>query len=131
MIRPALLGIRHLALTVADLEAAEKFWVDLLGYEVEWRPDKDNLYLRAGSDNLALHRGENRQPVDESGQLDHVGLAVAQPEDVDAWAAYLKSHGVELRAEPKNHRDGSRSLYCFGPEDLLIQIIFHKPLTGH
>ena len=36
--------------------AAERFWVDVIGYEVEWRPDPDNLYLRGGRDNLALHR---------------------------------------------------------------------------
>ena len=35
MNRPAMLGIRHVALTVNDLEAAEKFWVGVMGYEVE------------------------------------------------------------------------------------------------
>ena len=54
---PPLLGIRHVALVVADLAAAERFWVDVMGYEVEWRPDADNVYLRGGGDNLALHRG--------------------------------------------------------------------------
>ena len=126
--RPALLGIRHVALTVSNLEAAERFWVDLMGYQIEWRPDADNVYLRSGTDNLALHRGVYRAPVDESGQLDHVGLAVPTPDDVDAWAVFLKAHGVKLRAEPRSHRDGSRSLYCYGPEDVLIQIIYHQPL---
>jgi catechol 2,3-dioxygenase-like lactoylglutathione lyase family enzyme len=127
--RPALLGIRHVAIVTADLQAAERFWVDVLGYEVEWRPDADNVYLRSGSDNLALHRGTVRQPVDESGQLDHIGLAVPAPADVDAWAAHLRAHGVALKGEPKSHRDGSRSLYFFGPEGLLIQIIHHGPLS--
>ena len=58
MSRPAMLGIRHVALTVSDLEAAERFWVEVMGYEVEWRPDADNVYLHGGRDNLALHRGE-------------------------------------------------------------------------
>jgi catechol 2,3-dioxygenase-like lactoylglutathione lyase family enzyme len=128
--RPALLGIRHVAVMAADLEAAEKFWVEVLGYEVEWRPDRDNVYLRSGSDNLALHRGARRQLVDESGQLDHIGLAVPAAEDVDAWAEHLQAHGVALRSLPKTHRDGSRSLYFYAPEDLLVQIIFHRPLSG-
>jgi catechol 2,3-dioxygenase-like lactoylglutathione lyase family enzyme len=126
---PALLGIRHVALYARDLEAAERFWVDVMGYEVEWRPDPDNVYLHGGKDNLALHRGVPRAPVDESGQLDHIGLAVPTPEDVDAWAAHLKAHGVELHTEPKTHRDGSRSFYLFGPESLLIQVIHHKPMV--
>jgi catechol 2,3-dioxygenase-like lactoylglutathione lyase family enzyme len=128
--RPALLGIRHVALYARDLAAAEKFWIDVMGYEIEWRPDDDNVYLRGGNDNLALHRGMPRAPVDESGQLDHIGLAVPTPDDVDAWADHLKSKGVTLHAEPKTHRDGSRSIYFFGPENLLIQMIHHKPLTG-
>lgn len=127
--RPALLGIRHVALTVSNLEAAERFWVDVMGYTVEWRPDADNVYLRAGGDNLALHRGVYRAPVDESGQLDHIGLAVSKPEDVDAWAAFLTAHGIALRSPPRTHRDGSRSLYFHGPEDVLIQIIHHEPLS--
>ena len=90
MTRPALLGIRHVALYVADLAAAERFWVDVMGYAVEWRPDPDNVYLVGGRDNLALHRGE---PAG-GGRLDHIGLAVPAPADVDAWAAHLAAHGV-------------------------------------
>src|SRR5580693_769754 len=104
MSRPALLGIRHVALTIRELEAAEKFWVAVMGYQVEWRPDADNVYLRGGRDNLALHRGD----VSEGGQLDHLGIAVPTAADVDAWAAHLTEHGVSLKAEPKTHRDGSR-----------------------
>jgi catechol 2,3-dioxygenase-like lactoylglutathione lyase family enzyme len=126
MSRPARLGIRHVALTVHDLEAAERFWVGIMGYEIEWRPDADNLYLHGGRDNLALHRGH----VSEGGgQLDHIGIAVPAPADVDAWAAHLAAHGVSLKAQPKTHRDGSRSLYFYGPQNLLIQIIHHLPLS--
>ena len=120
-----MLGIRHVALTIHDLEAAEKFWVAVMGYEVEWRPDGDNVYLHGGRDNLALHRGG----ISEGGQLDHIGLAVPTAADVDAWAAHLAAHGVPLKAQPRTHRDGSRSLYFHGPQNLLIQIIHHVPMT--
>lgn len=124
--RPATLGIRHVALTVRELEAAERFWVDVMGYEVEWRPDPDNVYLHGGRDNLALHRGD----VSGTGQLDHIGLAVPTPGDVDAWAAHLAAKGVVLKTQPKTHRDGSRSLYFYGPQQLLIQIIHHAPISS-
>jgi catechol 2,3-dioxygenase-like lactoylglutathione lyase family enzyme len=140
---PPLLGIRHVALFLRDLEGAERFWVDVMGYEVEWRPDPDNVYLRGGTDNLALHRGPAQPPPDAQwdhpplahaqlnrAQLDHIGLAVPAPADVDAWAAHLRAHGVTLKTEPKTHRDGSRSLYFHGPETMLIQIIHHPPLIG-
>ena len=123
---PASLGIRHVALTVRDLAAAERFWVDVMGYEVEWRPDADNVYLHGGRDNLALHRGE----AGEGGQLDHIGIAVPTPDDVDAWAAHLEARGVTLKTRPKTHRDGSRSLYFYGPQNLLIQVIHHAPISS-
>jgi len=121
-----MLGIRHVALYVADLETAERFWVDVMGYAVEWRPDPDNVYLHGARDNLALHRKE----AAGEGRLDHIGIAVAAPADVDAWAAHLAAHGVPLKAAPRTHRDGSRSLYFHGPEGLVVQIIHHTPLSG-
>jgi catechol 2,3-dioxygenase-like lactoylglutathione lyase family enzyme len=125
MNRPKLLGIRHVALFVPNLPAAERFWVDTMGYEVEWRPDDDNVYLRGGADNLALHRGS---PPAGAGILDHIGIAVPSAADVDAWAAYLEGQGVRLKTQPKTHRDGSRSIYFHGPDSLLIQIIHHRPM---
>jgi len=127
--RPALLGIRHVAIFMRDLEAAARFWVDVMGYELEWKPDADNVYLRGGTDNLALHRAAPGANV-AAGALDHIGLAVAAPADVDAWAAHLEGRGVALEARPKTHRDGSRSLYFRAPENLLVQIIHHVPLVG-
>jgi catechol 2,3-dioxygenase-like lactoylglutathione lyase family enzyme len=126
---PPALGIRHVALTVRELEAAEKFWVSIMGYEVEWRPDADNVYLHGGRDNLALHRGEAVQEG-QAGQLDHIGIAVPTAADVDAWAAHLEAHGVTLKTRPKTHRDGSRSIYFHGPQQLLIQIIHHVPISS-
>ena len=126
MIRPPMLGIRHVALYVEDLAAAERFWVDVMGYAVEWRPDPDNVYLHGARDNLALHRKEGVS----SGRLDHIGIAVAAPGDVDAWASYLEARGVPLEAAPRTHRDGSRSLYFHAPGDLLVQIIHHAPLAA-
>ena len=127
MTRPALLGIRHVALYVADLAAAERFWVDVMGYAVEWRPDPDNVYLVGGRDNLALHRGE---PAG-GGRLDHIGLAVPAParrRRLGRAPGSARRDGGE--AAPKTHRDGSRSLYFHAPEGLLVQIIHHSPMVG-
>ena len=96
-----------------------------MGYAVEWRPDPDNVYLCGHRDNLALHRGH---PRERTASLDHIGIAVAEPDHVDAWAAHLQDHGVELKTRPKTHRDGSRSIYFYGPERLIVQIIHHGPM---
>lgn len=120
--RPASLGLRHAALRVKDLPAAESFFVRVLGYAVEWRPDPENVYLTRDGDNLALHVGD--APAG-AGILDHLGLFVPRAEDVDAWEKHLDAAGARILARPRNHRDGTRSLYVEGPEGLVVQIIHH------
>jgi catechol 2,3-dioxygenase-like lactoylglutathione lyase family enzyme len=124
--RPPMLGIRHVALFVADLAAAERFWVDVMGYAVERRTDPDNVNLCGAHDNLALHRGD----APDAGRLDHIGIAVRAATVVDEWATYLAAKSVTLKTQPKTHRDGSRSIYFHGPEGLLIQIIHHSPMVS-
>ena len=129
MERPApTAGLRHIAFHVQDMDAAERFYVDLLGMQVEWRPDPDNVYLTSGNDNLAIHR--SRTAVDLNAQvLDHIGFILKTPQDVDAWYDWLKHNGVEMKSEPRTHRDGARSFYCVGPERVTLQMIFHPPIA--
>src|ERR1700724_575052 len=98
MERPRHNGLRHLALNARNIDAMKRFYVDLLGFEVEWEPDPDNVYLSSGSDNLALHRAPAGAPRD--GALDHLGLIVPEADDVDRWGAFLESRGVTLDAPP-------------------------------
>jgi catechol 2,3-dioxygenase-like lactoylglutathione lyase family enzyme len=115
------------ALSVLDLEGVVRFYVDVLGMQVEWQPDPDNVYLTLGTDNLALHRVESL-PAGR-GALDHIGFVVERLEDVDAWAARLKNAGIALAQEPKTHRDGARSLYARDPAGNLLQILYHPPIS--
>jgi catechol 2,3-dioxygenase-like lactoylglutathione lyase family enzyme len=129
----ATLGLRHVALYVDDLAAMEHFYVDLLGMQVEWRPDPDNLYLTtAGRDNLALHRRGDGAPVRAGNQvLDHIGFILPGPAQVDAWHEFLAAHGVTIKAAPRTHRDGARSFYCADPEGTVVQMIYHPPIAGN
>src|SRR4051812_42606360 len=128
MERPAHAGLRHLALHARDLDAMKRFYVDVLGFAVEWEPDPDNIYLSSGIDNLALHR--SNAEVAGVGALDHLGVVVRTPEDVDKWAAFLESKGIVVAAKPKTHRDGARSCYVHDPDGNSVQIIFHRPISG-
>ncbi len=124
-------GLRHVALFVCDLEVCEKFYVDLLGMKVEWRPDADNVYLSAGCDNLALHRAAQGSKAESTFQrLDHIGFILEKPQDVDEWFAYLLEHQVSIRNKPKTHRDGARSFYCYDPDGIVVQMIYHPPISS-
>ena len=134
--RPAHGGLRHLALHARAFDAMRTFYVDVLGFAVEWEPDGDNVYLTSGADNLALHRteggsgGEGGAVADAPGALDHLGLIVRTADDVDRWAAWLEARGVRLDAPPRTHRDGARSCYCSDPDGNRIQILHHPPISG-
>lgn len=104
-----------------------RFYIDVLGFAVEWAPDPDNLYLSSGGDNLALHRAD---AVAAGGALDHLGLVVRAAEDVDRWAAFLEARGVAIDAAPRTHRDGARSCYVRDPDGNMVQIIHHPPISG-
>lgn len=127
--RPAHLGIRHLALFARAFDDMRRFYVDRLGFTVEWAPDDDNVYLTSGGDNLALHRAGPGEAAG-TGRLDHLGLLVRRADDVDRWAAYLDEQGVRLDARPRTHRDGARSLYLRDPDGNTVQIIHHPPISG-
>ncbi|ORU90023.1 MAG: glyoxalase [Cycloclasticus sp. symbiont of Poecilosclerida sp. M] len=122
------IGLRHVALNVQNLAAAEHFYVELMGMQVEWRPDADNVYLTSGNDNLALHGVKG----DEAGlqKLDHIGFFLDKEDDVEEWFVFLKHHGIKMKTQPRKHRDGAKSFYCLDPEGVVVQVIFHPPVVG-
>jgi catechol 2,3-dioxygenase-like lactoylglutathione lyase family enzyme len=135
--RPTHQGLRHLALNVRAYDEMRRFYVELLGFDVEWEPDPDNLYLSSGIDNLALHRAKLPQNSDSDtvaapapSPLDHLGLIVREAGDVDRWATFLESEGVAILARPRTHRDGARSFYFRDPDGNTVQIIHHPPISG-
>jgi len=123
------LGLRHVALNVADVAVSVAFYSSLFGMEVVWQPDPDNAYLSSGCDNLALHRS---QPTGQQHKqrLDHFGFMVERPEDVDHAAAVLAARSIPLLKPPRTHRDGSRSLYCTDPDGNVIQILYEPTLSA-
>lgn len=123
-------GMRHVALFVAELEACERFYTELLGMAVEWRPDPDNVYLTSGNDNLALHRLPEGVPLSDGQRLDHIGFIIDEAPEVDVWYDFLRGHDVAMKTAPRTHRDGARSFYCFDPAGTTVQMIYHPPISA-
>jgi catechol-2,3-dioxygenase len=125
------LGLWHVALRVRALEPMERFYCDVLGMTVEWRPDPDNVYLTRGRDNLALHVDRDLPEVGAvRSVLDHLGLVVDSYEAVDAWYTHVLATYGKTDTAPKTHRDGARSFYLRDPENNGIQIICHPPIVA-
>ncbi len=130
MDRPTHAGLRHLALNVRRMPEMKRFYVELLGFSVEWEPDPDHVYLTSGIDNLALHRAPGGEAPLTPGALDHLGVIVREAADVDRWAEFLESRGVAMDAKPRTHRDGARSCYFSDPDGNRVQVIHHPPISG-
>ncbi len=126
---PPSLGLRHVALNVKNAQLTKEFYIRVFGLALEWEPDPQNVYLtHEGHDNLAIH--EATEPAAEHGQrLDHIGFAVPEHADVDAWWALVQREKVEIAKEIKTHRDGARSFYVKDPDGVIIQIISHPPIS--
>ncbi len=122
-------GLRHIALFVKNLEACVDFYTKLIDMKIEWQPDADNYYLTSGHDNLALHRLKSDTPFNGPQRLDHVGFILNELADVEQWCEYLRVNNVIIKAEPRTHRDGTRSFYCADPDGNLVQMIYHPALV--
>lgn len=122
-------GMRHIALYCENLDACYTFYTKIIGMQLEWQPDADNIYLTSGNDNLALHQASINFQASGDQYLDHLGFIITSPELVDEWYGYMREHDVDLLTQPRAHRDGARSFYCKDPDGRRVQIIFHPPIS--
>src|SRR2546427_8825853 len=107
MDRPRHAGLRHLALNVQRLDEMKTFYVDLLGFAIEWEPDADNIYLSSGIDNLALHRSmaltAGSSAEGSSSQVcgvDPLRVILRSPDDVGPLAECLQRHRESICSRP-------------------------------
>lgn len=137
MTRPVHRGLRHVALRVTNLARSRAFYEQLLGMQVVWEPDADNVYCSSGTDNLALHqisKGELDAYRPPTGQLlDHIGVILDNPQAVDQMyrdiAPRIEALGGRIAKEPKQHRDGSYSFYFSDPDGNVIQALYEPTIS--
>ena len=122
--------MRHIALKVTDMVRSKAFYRDVLGMDVVWEPDQQNVYLSSGCDNIALHevsqafaKGAAEQ------QLDHLGFVVETIGRVKELEEAFRARGVTIVHPFKMHRDGSASFYCTDPDGIVIQMLYEPHLS--
>ena len=124
-------GMRHIALKVRDIGRSKSFYQDILGMEVVWEPDSQNVYLSSGCDNIALHEVSQRFATGAAEQqLDHLGFLVETIDQVKQLEQEFDAKGVKIVHPFKIHRDGSASFYCTDPDGIMIQMLYEPQLSS-
>lgn len=126
-----ILGIDHLVLRSADVDALRRFYVDVLGCSVEReQTDLGLTQLRAGSALIdlvsldgPLGRAGGAGPGVEGRNLDHFCVRI-DPFDAGALRAWLAQHGVQAgEVEQRFGAEGKGpSLYIQDPDGNVVEL---------
>jgi glyoxylase I family protein len=125
-------GIHHIALNVKDLDRAERFYTDVLGFQVTHRFSKGlrHLMLETGNATIALFEAlelevkEAMNLLSEEGYL-HLAFE-ADPTDFESIVKELQSKNIDIDNGPVKRGDGE-SIYFNDPDDNHLEIHCDNP----
>jgi glyoxylase I family protein len=126
---PGILGLSHVALSARDTQAAKRFWVDVLGFELlEEQPTYCFVFDRAAG--LAITLTDHDQTVsgvfdEHHPGLDHLAYAVSDVESLLSWEQRLDGFGVPH--SPIAETDAGHHLNLRAPDNVPIELYVMKP----
>ena len=125
-------GIHHIALNVKDLDRAERFYKDVLGFQITHRFSKGlrHLMLETGNATIALFESPELEVKEAMNLLSeegyhHVALE-ADPADFKNIVKELKSKNIHIDNGPVKRGDGE-SIYFNDPDDNHLEIHCYNP----
>ena len=115
-------GINHISLRVNNIERAEEFYGDLLGFEQEKKMGRSMAVYRIGNDTLVLVEAETAyDTTSKDYRVDHFGFVVNTPDKVDELAKYFIENEVTILSGPANRKD-ERFIFVSDPDGNMIEI---------
>ena len=91
-------GVSHVAFTVTDLDASERFYTEVLDFVVVMDVGYGRICMHPGTGftlGLIRHEGAHGGSFTElSTGLDHLGLVASSREELEAWERRFDEHGV-------------------------------------
>ncbi|ALS65110.1 VOC family protein [Pandoraea apista] len=125
MTRPRPRRLGHLVMMVRDLKASARFYVDIVGLEVSDRIGDQMVFLRCGEEHhdLALAQLPADSPKFDDGPdtrrpgLEHFAYQLANLDEIERAAAFLKAKGVEIVRGIGKHGPGENVFLVFKDPD--------------
>lgn len=118
----AVTGLDHINISTTNVEGTRDFFVEVLGFEVGWRPDFPfhGAWLYLGGKDL-VHLGEVKEaPRPSRGSaLDHFAFAI---DDYDAAKARLDDRGIAYRELKAPGDVGIRQLFLLDLNGVSIEL---------
>lgn len=125
---PGILGLSHLALSVRDRDAAVRFWVDVMGFDI-FVVEPSYCFLIDRAAGLAVIVADHDETVagtfdEHNVGLDHLAYAVPDVEALLAWQQRLAALGVPH--SPIAETDAGHHLNLRAPDNVAIELYVMK-----
>ncbi|GAB3272861.1 VOC family protein [Sinomonas notoginsengisoli] len=132
---PEFTHIAHLDLTVSDVEASAAWYAETLGLTRLRRTDLDNrimIVLVHRPTGLIIGLNQHYEPAaprfnERIPGLDHVGFAVAEREELEAWEERLTELGVEHSPVTDSPSGSGTALVFRDPDNIQLEFWWTRP----
>lgn len=120
-------GINHITIRVNDIERAEEFYGDILGFELVRKMGQSMAVYQVGDeDTLVLVEAETSyDPSSRDYRVDHFGFYLDSEEKVDEMAEYFREHEVSILSGPANRKRG-RFVFISDPDGNMIEFFYEE-----
>lgn len=120
-------GINHMTIRVNDIERAEEFYGEILGFELIRKMGKSmSVYQVGEEDTIVLVEAETSyDPSSRDYRVDHFGFYLDSEEKVDEMAEYFRENEVTVLSGPANRKRG-RFVFISDPDGNMIEFFYEE-----
>lgn len=120
-------GINHITIRVNDIERAEEFYGDILGFELVRKMGQSMAVYQVGEeDTLVLVEAETSyDPSSRDYRVDHFGFYLDSEEEVDELAEYFRENEVSILSGPANRKRG-RFVFISDPDGNMLEFFYEE-----
>jgi len=122
-------GLDHYALLTSDVERTTRFYTEVVGLEVGFRPELTfaGVWLYAGGEPIVHIIAGKPIATRATGAVDH--LALKATGNVEEALANIKAHGVEYTMR-KLERTGVTQVFFHDPDGVGVELNFAPGAAG-